>query len=139
MIARWPPPSPAPHRQDPQSVTAVLDTHKLEPDLADPVDQLMVVRHHDDRLYLPQRPEIAAAMLPSDQSGRWYLLLADHPWQAFACVRAKVNRDPSHRATCGCRTQLLAHGPWSTIRARVAQLRPDLVVPQLPPDVCIVD
>lgn len=116
-----------------------LDVHRPTPDVVDPLDQLIVVRHHGNRLYLPQRPEIAAAMPPHDQTGRWYLLLADHPLTAFACVRAGVNRDPGHPGACGCATRRLARGAWPTVRARIAQLRPSLIVSPLPPDVRVVD
>jgi hypothetical protein len=116
-----------------------LDANRPAPDRVDPVDQLMVVRHHQGRLYLPQRPEIAMAMPPGDQAGRWYALLADHPWAAFGCVRASINRDPGHAATCGCPTRRLARGSWSTIRAKITTLRPDLVVHSLPPDVRVAD
>jgi hypothetical protein len=47
-----------------------LDTYRPKPDRVDPVDQLMLVRHHGDKLYLPQRPEIAAAIPLSDRTGR---------------------------------------------------------------------
>jgi hypothetical protein len=103
-----------------------LDIYWPTPDQVDPVDQLMLVRHHGDKLYLPQRPEIAAAMPPSDQTGRWYLLLADHPWTAFACVRAVVDRDPGHRGPCRCAPRRLGHGGWRRVQAKVMELRPDL-------------
>ena len=116
-----------------------LDIHRPAPDLVDPLDHLMVIRHDGNRLYLPQRPEIAAAMPASERTGRWYLLLADHPLTAFACVRAGVNRDPGHHGTCGCATRRLARGTWSKVRARIAQLRPNLTVPPIPPDVRVID
>jgi hypothetical protein len=116
-----------------------LDAHQPPPDRVDPVDQLMLVRHHGNQLYLPQRPEIAVAMPPSDRTGRWYLLLADHPLTAFACVRASANRDPGHRGGCGCATRRLARGGWPTVRTTLAQLRPNLVMSALPPDVRVVD
>lgn len=116
-----------------------LDTHQPAPDPADAVDQLMLIRRHGDQLYLPQRPEIAVAMPPSYQTGRWHLLLADHPFTAFACVRASANHDPGHQGACGCATQRLAHGEWRTVRDTLARLRPDLVVSAFPPDVLIVD
>lgn len=116
-----------------------LDTNRPTPDQADPVDQLMLVRHHGDKLYMPQRPEIAAAMPPSDQTGRWYLLLADHPWAAFGCVRAIVGGDPGHRGKCGCATRRLGHGEWRRVQAKVMHMRPDLAASALPPDVQLVD
>jgi hypothetical protein len=116
-----------------------LDIHRPAPDLVDPLDQLMAIRHLGNRLYLSQTPEIAAAMPPSERTGRWYLLLADHPLTAFACVRAGVDRDPGHHGTCGCATRRLVRGAWPTVRAKIAQLRPDLIVSPLPPDVRVVD
>jgi hypothetical protein len=116
-----------------------LDFHRPTPDLVDPIDQLLLLRRDGGRLYLPQRPEIAAAMPASDRTGRWYLLLADHPMNAFACVRASANEDPRHRGACGCPTQRLAHGSWPKVRDKIAKLRPDLVVEPLPPDVRVVD
>jgi hypothetical protein len=115
-----------------------LEAHQPAPDLVDPVDQLMLIRHHGNQLYLPQRPEVAVAMPPADQTGRWYLLLADHPWAALACVRASVNGDPGHHGSCGCVTRRLAHGAWRTVRAKIRELRPNLVS-TLPPDVRVVD
>jgi len=116
-----------------------LDANRPTPDQVDPVDQLMLVRHHGDKLYMPQRPEIAAAMPPSEQTGRWYLVLADHPWAAFSCVRAVVGGDPGHRGPCSCATRRLGHGEWPQVRAQVVALRPDLAVSALPPDVRVVD
>jgi hypothetical protein len=116
-----------------------LDIQKPTPDKVDPIDQLLLFRHDGDRLYLPQRPEIVEAMPPSERTGRWHLLLADHPLNAFACVRAAVNKDPSHRGACGCPTRRLADGAWPKMQSKIAQFRPDLEIRPLPPDVRIID
>lgn len=108
--------------------------HQPIPDAVDCVDQLVLIRHHGNRLYLPQRPEIAAALPPSEQTGRWYLMLADHPLTAFVCVRARINHEPGHLSDCRCAAQRLARGTWQKMRHQLAERRPNLVA-ALPPDV----
>jgi hypothetical protein len=115
-----------------------ISTHQPTPDTVDTVDQLMLIRHHRNDLYLPQRPEIAAALSPRDQTGRWYLMLADQPMAAFICVRARINRDPGHLGDCQCPTRRLARGTWQKMRHRLSELQPSLV-PTLPPDVRVED
>lgn len=115
-----------------------MATHQPTPDVVDTVDQLMLIRHHGNDLYLPQPPEITAALPPHDQTGRWYLMLADHPMAAFTCVRARINRDVGHLSDCRCPTRHLARGTWQKMRHRLAELRPNLVA-TLPPDVRVED
>jgi hypothetical protein len=98
---------------------AWLELRRPEPDAVDTIDQLMLIRHHGHHLYLPQRPDVVAASAPHDLTGRWHLVLADHPMQAFTCIRARINRQPGHLGNCTCATKehrprLLAHHPAAT-------------------------
>ena len=114
-----------------------IATHQPTPDVVDTLDQLMLIRHHGNNLYLPQPPEIAAALLrtirPAAGTSCSPTILA-----AFTCVRARINRDVGHLSNCRCPTRRLARGTWQKMRHRLAELRPDLV-PTLPPDVRVED
>jgi hypothetical protein len=110
----------------------------------DPIDQLVLIRHDRTDVYLPQQPEVAAALPRKDQTGDWRLMLTDQPMNAFACARSRINGDTDHQSDCRCATTLLARGTWQKMRHRLAELRPDLTTdpraataPQLPPDLRI--
>ncbi len=64
--------------------------HQPEADECDHLDQVFVVRHADGDLYLPMRPSVATAAPDSDRSGRWYVVKADHPQDAYHHVRNLV-------------------------------------------------
>ncbi|MET7568360.1 hypothetical protein ABZT04_07630 [Streptomyces sp. NPDC005492] len=42
-----------------------------EPDICDALDQVCVIRVHDDRIHLPSYLGVAAALRPMEQSGTW--------------------------------------------------------------------
>lgn len=116
------------------------------PDLGtvDPIDQLVLIRHHRSDLYLPQRPEVAAALPSQERTGEWRLMLADQPLTAFTCTRSKINRVDGHESGCACATTLVARGTWQKMRHHLGILRPDLntdprytLPSQLPPDLRI--
>jgi hypothetical protein len=115
-----------------------IATHQPAADAVDTTDQLMLIRHHEYDLYLPQSPEIAMARPPEDQAGEWYLMLADQPMAAFTCVRARINREFGHLGECRCPTRRLARGKWRKMLHRLGQLRPRLAA-TLPPDVRVED
>ncbi|MDG4834196.1 hypothetical protein O7627_33570 [Solwaraspora sp. WMMD1047] len=102
-------------------------------DEVDMVDRLYLLRQDSNLLYLPQTPEVFAATPPQQRRGRWRLLRADNPNDAFVCVRGLLQPGENH-SNCGCPVQRLASGSWSHVRKKLRLLRPALV-PHLPADV----
>jgi len=60
------------------------------------LDRLFLLRYHDNRLCMPQRARIAAALDRQDAEGRWYLLRADYPQTPSA---TSVRSSPGRAAT----------------------------------------
>ncbi len=66
---------------------AWLDANSPQPDECDYLDRVLIIRHHDGQLFLPMKPETAAALPTSEHAGQWYAVRADFPNDAFAHVR----------------------------------------------------
>jgi hypothetical protein len=56
-------------------------------DEVDILDRVFLIRFHDDLLYLPRSPQIAAGVGDDEKPGVWYLLRADSPVEAFNHLR----------------------------------------------------
>ena len=56
------------------------------------LDRLFAVRIYEGRASLPRRPEVALALPPERRAGRWLLLRADYPIDAFSHGRHLKNR-----------------------------------------------
>lgn len=100
-----------------------LESHPAASDTVEVLGRRFLVRTASHRLWWPMRLEAAAA-LPADwRGGRWFLVGADAPQQAFAHVRSAV----AAAATCtlerrcpGCGAVNLDHGSLRAILARAA-------------------
>ncbi len=51
------------------------------------LDRLFAIRIHDGRVSLARRPEVALAVPPDRRDGRWLVIRADYPNDAFAHAR----------------------------------------------------
>ena len=89
-----------------------------EPDSCDNLDQIFVIRVHDDRIHLPMYPGVAAALPPQDQRGTWYAARADGPSEVFAHARAMSATANRHARTGECRecpVETIASGDLHTV------------------------
>jgi hypothetical protein len=64
-----------------------LRREQPEGDQVDILDRLFMLRFHEDLLYLPQSPDVAAAAGPCERPGMWYVVRADSPVDAFSHMR----------------------------------------------------
>jgi hypothetical protein len=97
---------------------AWLEQEAPEPDSCDSLDQVFVIRVHDDRIHLPMYPGVAAALLPPEQQGTWYAIRADGPAEVFAHTRAVSTAAHGHARTGACEqcaVETIASGDLATI------------------------
>ena len=86
------------------------------------LDRLFALRIHDGKVSLARRPEVALALLAERRYGRWFVVRADHPNDAFAHVR-HINNG----VNCG--------GPNPTVR----ELKPGVAATSPPIPSCAVE
>ncbi len=91
------------------------------------LDRLFVVRYHDSRLYLPQHPDVVAALDATDVTGTWYLLRADSPLAAFnhlrqALVGGFVCKWKPRETCLVCPLEMIHQGTWQDVRNHLAML-----------------
>jgi hypothetical protein len=86
-----------------EEALAWLGRSQPEPDLCDYLDQVLLVRVHDDRVDLPMYPNVAAGLPAAEQHGTWYAVRADRGLDALAHVRALASATPGHASTGECR------------------------------------
>jgi hypothetical protein len=108
-------------------------------------DRLFLLHYHDDRLYLPQKPAIAASIIGPAADGAWYLLRADTPIAAFhhqRCVlsgytdpESGVRHNPGGECQA-CPTETISSGTLADVLTSAAQLGAD-ITPRPIPDVRI--
>lgn len=110
-----------------------LSGHRPSADEVDAVDRLYLLRQDGNLLHLPQHPEVFAAAPPHERGGSWHLLRADHPNDAFGCVRSQHDTGTGHD-TYGCPAQPITSGPWGDVHEELRRLQPTLM-PHLPVDV----
>ncbi|MCZ0997597.1 hypothetical protein O1M63_04740 [Streptomyces mirabilis] len=108
-----------------------------EPDSCDSLDQVFVIRVHDDRIHLPMYPGVAAALMPPEQQGTWYAIRADGPTGVFAHARAVATGVDGHvrSGECGqCPVETIADGDLGTV-LRAARAAGADISPLTTPDV----
>lgn len=79
-----------------EEALAWINKEKPKPDTTEYLDRLFALRIHAERASLVKRPEVAIALPCERQDGRWFLIRADYPNDAFAHVRHIKNG-----ITCG--------------------------------------
>lgn len=98
-----------------------LSRHRPAGDEVDILDRHFLLRYHDRRLYLPQRPEIMAAS--ADQPGTWFLIRADAPDQAFNHQRQVLaggySCSPAGACAC-CPVETIGTGSWDDMMGMLA-------------------
>jgi hypothetical protein len=124
-----------------QEAAAWLGQNDPAGDEIDILDRRFMVRHHDGRLYLPRSPEIAAGLTPPEQTGTWYLMRADSPFEVFNHLRQLLAgghgcTDGPHclRPGAPCPVEGLGCGSWQDMLDIVANGGPP-PAPRVVPDV----
>jgi len=101
------------------------------------LDRLFLLRYHDSRLYMPRAARTAAALEEHHRAGRWYLLRADYPADAFGHQRQVLCGAQSHRTDGFCRecpVETIAAGTWQEMIDHCTAAGED-VTPQPVPDI----
>jgi hypothetical protein len=101
------------------------------------VDRLFLLRYHDERLYMPRTPPIAAGIDADDRSGTWYLVRADYPTDAFGHQRQVLADAADHGTESFCRAcpaETVAAGTWEEMIDYCAAAGED-VIPRHVPDI----
>lgn len=95
---------------------AWLAREQLADDEVDILDRIFLLRHHDDLLYLPRSPDVAAGVSEDERSGTWYLIRADCPIDAFSHLRqvlAGGHVSTALDGRCGqCPIETVGSGSW---------------------------
>ncbi|MBP5896531.1 hypothetical protein [Streptomyces scabiei] len=116
---------------------AWLEQEAPEPDSCDSLDQVFVIRVHDDRIHLPMYAGVAAALLPAEQQGSWYAVRADGPAEVFAHARAASTAANGHDRTGECErcpVETIASGDLVTVLRAARDAGAD-ISPLTTPDV----
>ena len=71
----------------PEEALQWFQTVKPQPDSVSYLDRLFVLRIFEDRASLPRSPEVALGLEGDRRNGKWYVLKADFPLDAFGHVR----------------------------------------------------
>ncbi len=102
-----------------------LEANNPTTDTVTYLDRLFVLRIHDGRVSLARRPEVAVALPPVEREGRWLVVQADFPGDAFAHIRHIKDGLPCPSPPAGgCPVSEVFDGDWEDmaeeIRGRVA-------------------
>lgn len=84
-------------------------------DEVDVLDRPFLIRYHDDLLYLPQNPGIAAGITDDEKPGIWYLVRADSPLDAFNHLRQALagGFGCTTKERCPqCPAEVISAGSW---------------------------
>lgn len=84
-------------------------------DEVDVLDRIFLLRYHDDLLYLPRSPDVAAGVSDEEKPGVWYLTRADSPEEAFSHQRQVLagGYDCEPQGRCAqCPVETLGAGTW---------------------------
>lgn len=86
-----------------EEATTWLSQNQPEPDLYDYLDQILLVRAHDDRVDPPVYPGVAAGLPAAEQQGVWYAVRVDSSprrRRSGACERGRVQTVPCRDTRC---------------------------------------
>lgn len=86
-----------------EEAIAWLNQNQPEPDLCDYLDQVLLVRAHDDRVDPAVYPGVAAGLPAAEQRGVWYAVRVDRGLDALAHVRALADAAAGHASAGECR------------------------------------
>ncbi len=86
-----------------------------EPDEVEVLDRLFLLQHHENHLYLPRSPDVAAGLAADQRDGQWYLVRADFSLDTYrhTCQVAVGGPQCSGAGPCGeCAAETLGVGTW---------------------------
>lgn len=110
-----------------------LETNRPEADEFDHLDRLVSLRADGGQLSMPMRLEIAAGLPPEERDGRWYLVRADYPSDAFIHARNLEDGAPECAAAGPCRVCHAETVIIGTFAETIAALN---LEPATPPELC---
>lgn len=101
---------------------------------------VLLLREHNEVVYLPMRPQAAAGIATCHRPGRWHAVRADFPSDAYAHVRSAADSS-AHRSRRGrdcpaqsCPVHVLGSGDYrDALNAAASVVGP--ITPALPPQV----
>jgi hypothetical protein len=98
-----------------QDAVSWLEEAQPQADRVDVLDRLFLMQYHENRLYLPRGPDVAAGLAEEERGGRWHLIRADSPEDALRHARHQL-ADPSSTPRKGacpqCAADSLGSGTW---------------------------
>jgi hypothetical protein len=106
-----------------------VDQARPAPDVVDVLDRLFVVQYDQQRLYLPRCPELVLGLAESERSGKWFLIRADSPLDAFwhACNLVARGSGCASKGLCQqCAVTTLRKGTWKDVTDALLTESPDL-------------
>ncbi|MBV9025223.1 MAG: hypothetical protein JO362_15850 [Streptomycetaceae bacterium] len=86
-----------------EEAVAWLSEHQPESDLCGYLDQVVLVRVHDDTVALPVYPAVATGLPATEQRGSWYALRVDRGLDALNHARALTGAAAGHASAGECR------------------------------------
>ena len=108
---------------DALGVRSWLTANDPRPDNVEFLDRLFVMRIHGRRVSLPRRPEVVLGLPRTRRDGRWFLVRADHPLDAFNHVR-HLNAGTSCKSGSehGCLIEQISTGTFEVLEEELARL-----------------
>jgi hypothetical protein len=97
-----------------------LDEHRPQPDTTDYLDRWFVIRSDDPGTDRPRHPSVFAGLPESQRGGRWKLLRADFPEDAWLHVR--FGHRPYDGPCDECAADGKASGSWTDIVTALVDL-----------------
>jgi hypothetical protein len=111
-----------------EDAAAWLQENQPHGDECEFVDRVFAVQWHDDKLYLPMRPDVAATLPAPERAGTWLVMRADNPNDAWNHARNRVTsgdccQDPGPCSSCS--VDLLTVGNYQAIEDVIETNRTD--------------
>ncbi len=115
-----------------EEARAWLQEAHPERDTVSYLDRLFAVRIHDARTSIARRPDVALSLPPERRFGRWLLLRADFPIDAFVharhlkdglvCGGPVTEQIHGQSPTQSCAVEELYDGDWDGLVRRISEL-----------------
>jgi hypothetical protein len=96
-----------------------VNAHQPEGDQVQILDRLFALRYHNSLLHLPQSLTVAAGLDPAHSAGKWYLIRADSPADAFSHQRQLLAGIDGHNEAgqCHCPVETVGEGSLREVLA----------------------
>jgi hypothetical protein len=108
---------------DARGVRSWLAANDPQPDSVEFLDRLFAIRVRARRVSLPRRPQVVLSLPKTRRAGKWWLVRADHPLDAFNHVRhlnAGTSCEPGSEG--GCFIEEVFTGTFEVLEGQLAKL-----------------